>query len=223
MALFSASIFWFGFSQGFVIGPISMYGIREGLNPKRGFWSQIQVSLGATLVDIAYLLASTYGLVNFIKYDVVQLLLWSIASYMLITMGVNSLKEQTTRKMSFTHFHGKKLQFFESDFVRAFLMNVVNPLAITYAVVIFGGMYAGYSNQLTPAVFAANIILSGLAASIIVALATLAVRQVFHEWMLKKLLKGGSLILIGYGIWFLWKAVEHVPELTVSVIHLLNL
>lgn len=217
--IFSASAFWFGFSQGFVIGPISLYGIREGLNPKRGFWSQIQVSLGATLVDIAYLLASTYGLVNFMQYNWVQLLLWSIASYMLISMGVSALHEQK-KKLSFEHVHRHRASFYDSDFVKAFFMNTVNPMAITYAVVVFGGLYASYATELTPLSFAANIVVSGLTASLVVALLTLAVRQVFHQWMLKKFMKAGSAILIVYGLWFLWKAVERVPQLTVSLIHL---
>lgn len=219
--LFSPSTFWYGFSQGFVIGPISLYGIQEGLNPKRGFWCQIQVTLGATLVDIVYLLTSTYGMAQFIQYNAVQMVLWSLASYMLITMGVNSLHERP-KKMSITAMHEKKLRFYETDFVKAFLMNLVNPMAIVFATIVFNAMYSNYAAIMTPVAFAFHVTVGGLLSSLIVALLTLAVRHIFHQWMLKKLMKAGSMVLIAYGLWFLWKAAENVPDLTVSVIQLLN-
>jgi threonine/homoserine/homoserine lactone efflux protein len=219
--MFSPSAFWFGFSQSFVIGPISLYGIREGLNPRRGFWDQIQVTLGATLVDIIYVLLATYGMAGFVENNLVQLVMWSLASYMLLTMGINTYHERPS-KMSFEHMHRHKIHFLKTDFVKAFLMNLVNPMAIVFAVLVFGSLYSDYSATLTPFAFVVNVTVGGLLTSLLIAFLTLAVRHVCHQWMLKKMIKAGSLILIGYGLWFLWKAVEHVPELTVSVIHLLN-
>jgi len=219
--LFSPSIFWFGFSQGLVIGPITLYGIREGLDPRRGFWSQMQVIGGSTLVDVIYLLLATYGMVNFVQYDLAQVVLWSLASYMLITMGVNSLHERPS-KLSFAHMHRHKVHFFETDFFRAFCLNLVNPMAIVFAVIVFGGMYAGYANQLSPLAFTVNIVIGGLVTSVLKAILTLAIRHIFHEWMLTKLMKAGSLILVAYGVWFFWKAAQHVPDLTVSLINLVH-
>lgn len=218
MSVLSLHALAFGFSQGFVIGPLSLYGIREGLNPKRGFLCQLQVIAGATIVDVIYLLLATYGMAGFVQYDLVQVVLFSLASYMLITMGVNSLHEKPG-KLSFAHLHRHKLLFFETDFFRAFCMNLVNPMVIIFAVVVFGGMYADYSAELSPLAFTLNIVGGGLLTSILIAFSTLAIRHIFHQWMLKKLMKAGSLILVAYGLWFFWKAAQHVPDLTVSLIH----
>jgi threonine/homoserine/homoserine lactone efflux protein len=221
MDLFSASAFWFGFSQGFVIGPISLFAIREGLNPRRGFWFQLQVILGATLVDVAYIMLAIYGVAGFIDNNLVQLVMWALAAYLLLTMGVNTYHERSG-KMSFEHLHRHKTQFLKTDFFRAILMNLVNPVAVVFAVLVFGSMYGDYAELLSPFGFAMNVTAGGLLTALLIALLTLAVRHVFHQWMLQKMLKAGSLMLVGYGLWFLWKAAEHVPELSISLINFLN-
>ncbi len=221
MSLFSASAFWFGFSQSFVIGPITLYGISEGLNPKKGFWFQLQVILGATIVDICYLMLATYGVAHFIENSLVQLVMWTLASYMLLTMGVNTFHARES-KMSLEHLHRKKVHFLQTDFVKAFLMNLVNPMAIVFSVLVFGGMYGNYSSLLTPFAFAMNVTTGGFFTALLIALTTLLIKQFSKKEMLKKMVQAGSLVLIGYGLWFLWKAAEHVPELTVSLINTLS-
>ena len=204
--MISLQAFILGFTQGFVIGPISLFGIREGLDPKRGFWYQLQVILGATLVDIGYLLLSSYGAAQFIEYGLVKFAMWSVAAYLLLSMGYNSFFEKPKR-LTIQNVHRHRTKFYETDFFRAILLNLVNPLAIVFWVMVAGSLYGSYSEPITPFVFAANIVVGGTLSALVVALATLMVRHVFHQWMLKKLMKVGSLVLIGYGIYFLFQAI----------------
>ncbi len=209
--------FIFGFTQGFVIGPISLFGIREGLDPKRGFWYQMQVIFGATMVDIVYLLLSAYGAAQFIEYSLVKLAMWSVASYMLISMGYNSLRERP-KKLSLKHLHRHKAKFYETDFFKAFMMNLVNPLAIVFWVMVAGSLYADYAATVTPFVFAMNIVVGGTVSSLIVAFATLLVRHIFHQWMIEKLVKLGSFVLIGYGIFFSFKALTELKPFVIGLV-----
>jgi threonine/homoserine/homoserine lactone efflux protein len=213
--------FIFGFTQGFVIGPITLFGIREGLDPKRGFWYQMQVIFGATMVDILYLLLSSYGAAQFIEHDLVKLIMWSVASYLLLSMGYHSFFEKPHR-LSIQNVHKHRSKFYETDFFRALLMNLVNPLAIVFWVMVAGSLYTNYATTVTPMEFAISIVVGGTISAVLVAIATLLVKQVFHEWMLKKLLKLGSLVLIAYGLYFSYQAILALQPVTASALELIN-
>ena len=217
--IFNPGAFTFGFTQGFVVGPITIFGIQEGLNEKKGFWYQVQVILGATIVDIIYLLLATYGAAQFIDNSVVKLIMWSLAAYMLIHMGVNSLRAKPG-KVSFHHMHRHRSKLFETDFFKGFAMNVVNPMAIVFWLMVAGSLYGQYKGLVTPPVFAFNVILGGLISSLSVAIMTIFVKKVFHASMLQNLMKFGSVLLIIYGFWFSGKAAMEAKPLMDSLLSL---
>ncbi|MFA4815060.1 MAG: LysE family transporter [Candidatus Gracilibacteria bacterium] len=220
--MFTPEAFIFGFIQGFVIGPITLYGIREGLNPRRGLWFQLQVTLGATLVDAVYLILATNGMIHFLDYGWIRLMMWSVAAYMLLNMGIDSLRGENGKK-KLQHIHRHKLQFFDSDFFKGFLMCMTSPMAITYAVIVVGGLYAGYAASVSPTVFALNVNMGGFFTSLLIVSLTFMLRHVFHQWMLKKLMMAGSLVLVGYGVYFSWKAILEVgPTVEALSASLLN-
>lgn len=221
--MFTPEAFIFGFLQGFVIGPITLYGIREGLNPRRGYWFQLQVILGATIVEAIYLLLATHGVIHFMDYSWVRFMMWVVASYMLTSMGIDALKGEKSKK-KFQHVHRHKLHFFDSDFAKGFLMCLASPMAITYSVMVVGSLYVSYAAAVSPTAFALNVNLGGLATSLLIVVLTLMVRHVFHQWMLKKLMMAGSLILVGYGIYFGFQAfLEAQPVVDAAFSSLLNL
>lgn len=211
--------FSFGFTQGFVVGPITIFGIQEGLNAKKGFWYQVQVILGATIVDLIYLLLASYGAAQFIDNSIIRLIMWSFASYMLIHMGMNSLRAKPG-KLSFHHMHRHRSKLFETDFFRGFALNIVNPMAIVFWLMVAGSLYGQYKGVVTPPVFALNVVFGGLISSLSVAILTMFVKKVFHASMLKNLVKFGALILIAYGIWFLGKAIVEAKPLMDSILSL---
>lgn len=211
--------FIFGFSQGFVIGPISLFAIREGLDPKRGFWYQVQVYMGATVVDIIYLLLASYGAAQFIENSYVKFFMWAAAAYMLISMGYNSLR-QKPKRLSLQHMHRHRHHFYETDFFRALLINLVNPLAVIFWILVAGGLYAEYAATVSPFMFAMNIVMGGTISSLLVTLLTLVVRQVFHQWMIKKLIQVGSIVLIIYGLYFSFKALLELQPLVIGLLAL---
>ncbi len=213
--------FWpaviFGFTQGFVVGPITLYGIREGLNPRKGIWLQMQVIFGACLVDTAYLLLGTYGVINFINHDWVRALMWLAASYLLTSMGIHSLRDHT-HKGSFQHMHRHKLHFFDSEFFKGIMMCLVNPMAMVFSIVVVGSLYGNYSSEVSPLNFAMSVNAGGIMTSFLIIGATFLIRQVFHPWMLKRLMQAGSYILVGYGVWFSFKAVMEIQPMVLGLI-----
>lgn len=217
--LLNPGAFSFGFTQGFVVGPITIFGIQEGLNKKKGFWYQVQVILGATIVDLIYLLLASYGAAQFIDNSAIRLVMWSLASYMLIHMGMNSLRAKPG-KVSFHHMHRHRSKLFETDFFKGFILNIVNPMAIVFWLMVAGSLYGQYKGVVTPPVFAFNVVFGGLVSSISVAFMTMFLKKIFNEGMLKNLVKVGSLILIVYGLWFFGKAVTEAKPLMDSLLSL---
>lgn len=204
-------ILTFGFSQGFVIGPVSLLAIHEGLEArKHGFAKHMQVILGSTIVDVVYVLLATAGVAQVIDNFAVRLIMFTIASYMLIVMGLNTLFLKS-KKMSFHHMHKRRLKFFETGFMEGLLINLVNPLAIIFWIMVAGSLYADF-RYLNPVWFALLVSGGALASCTIVALITQIVKTIFHERIIKWLNSLSSVILIGYGIWFFSKATFEFME-----------
>lgn len=215
--MFFWEAFMFGFFQSFAIGPISLYGIREGLNPRKGIVMQLEVIFGAAIVELTYLILATNGITGIMNYEWVQTLLWVAAAYMLGSMGYHSLKDPTS-KGSLQHMHRHRLKFFDSDFFKALLMCLCSPMALVFCFIVVGGMYSGYATEVSPLKFALSVNIGGIVTMLLITAATFAVRHVFHKWMLTKLVHAGSYILIGYGIWFGWKALLGLQPLVVALI-----
>lgn len=214
--MFSIDAFLFGLAQCLVIGPISLYAIREGLDPERGFWYEMQVFLGATVVDIIYLMLAAYGMAHFVEYGFIKFIMWVLAAYMLIVMGLNTFHERPKR-LSLHYVHRHRTKFYETDFFKAVLINLVNPLAVIFWVMVGGSLYADYVGRISPAFFTLSIVSGGLLGSVLVTLLTLFVRSIFHQWMLRKLVKVGSAVLVGYGIFFSFKALMGLAPFLVGL------
>ena len=178
---------------------------------------QLQVIFGAAIVELIYLLLATNGVTSIMNYSWVQTLLWIIASYMLGSMGYHSLKDPLS-KGSLGHAHRHKLKFFDSDFFKAFLMCLCSPMALVFCFIVVGGMYTSYGDAVSPLNFSLSVNLGGVTTMCLIALATFAVRHIFHKWMLTKLVHAGSYVLMGYGVWFAWKAVLGLQPMVMAVI-----
>ncbi|MCC7197296.1 LysE family transporter [Candidatus Peregrinibacteria bacterium] len=215
--LFVEEAFIFGFTQSFVIGPLTLLAIREGLNPKRGIFYQIQVVAAGTIVDTLYLLLALHGAVFFINDIRVQAVMWTCAAFMLTMMGLNSLTNKKKKKISYHRTHRHHLHVADTSFGQGFMVGLLNPISIIFWVMIAGSMYSQYLNQITPLLFTSNIIFGGLFGSIIIVVCTFAFRKFFNKRTLQRLVMIGSVLLIGYGLWFTLKALTEWQTVMASI------
>lgn len=214
--LFIQEAFIFGFAQSFVIGPLTLLALREGLNPKRGIWYQLQVVAAGTIVDTMYLLLSLNGVVFFVNDVRVQALMWTGAACMLTMMGLNSLMGKK-KKMTYHKTHRHHLQIANNSFGQGFLVGLMNPISIVFWVMIAGSMYTEYVGRVSPILFTSNIISGGLIGSTIIVGLTSVFRKFFNKRTLQKLVMLGSVLLIGYGIWFTFRALTEWQTVMASV------
>lgn len=217
--LFVEEAFIFGFTQSFVIGPLTLLAIREGLNPKRGLWYQLQIVAAGTIVDTLYLLLALNGVVFFITDIRVQAIMWTCAAFMLTIMGMNSLNEpHKKKKISYHKTHRHHLQIADNNFSKGFLIGLMNPISIIFWIMIAGSMYSQYIGKISPLLFTTNIIIGGLIGSTIIVAATVAFRKFFTKKALQRLVFAGSLMLIGYGIWFTFRALVEWQTVVASIL-----
>lgn len=76
-----------------------------------------------------------------------------------------------------------------------------------------GSFYTAFQDSVSPLGFALLIKGGSSVAAFSIAFLTLFARHIFHQGMLKKLTAFGSLILIGYGLWFFGKAIVEAKVL----------
>jgi arginine exporter protein ArgO len=209
--------FFFGFVQAFAIGPISLYGIREGLNPSKGTLMQLQVIFGASMVKLFYLTLAVNGVTSLMKLEWVQTMLWVTAAIMLIKMGAHTLKDPLGEK-GFQNLHQPHLKYLDNDFFKGFFMCLVSPMVLIYTFIVVGGMYSSYAQEAGPMQFALSVSLGGIVTMLLITLATFAVRQIFHQWMLVKMVQVSSFILLGYGVSFAWKALLSLEPMVMAMI-----
>ncbi|MEK7673073.1 MAG: LysE family transporter [Patescibacteria group bacterium] len=212
MEILVPAAFIFGFTQGFVVGPLTLFCIKEGLTQKHGFKLSMQVIFGGTLVEILYLMLATIGVTQFIDYGPVKTIMFIAAAYMLIHMAIATIRESKSR-MNLRHIHSRHRHFYENDFCKAFLMSLVNPMLIVFCVMMVGSLYASYNTDVNPFIFALNINIGGFIASTIVAIFVSLIKRVFHPWMLKKFVMVGGMVLFAYGLSFAWKAIVGIGPL----------
>lgn len=217
--MFVPEAFIFGFTQGLIVGPVVLCGFQEGIDPKKGFWCQLQVSLGAMAVSFVYLLLATYGVAHFLEGSVIQFTLWVLSSYLMIHMGLNSLHAKKS-KVSLAHAKAHKAKLLDADFFKGFLICLFNPLAIVGAFVIVGGLYASHQGGASPLSFTLSVLSGDFLAAILIASATFFIKHIFRPWMLQKFIQMGSFTLIAYGFYFGWMALAEFRPLVEVVLAL---
>ena len=207
----------FGFTQSFVIGPLTLLALREGLNPKLGIWHQLQVVLAGTIVDLMYLMLSLNGVVYFINDIRIQAFMWTGAAMMLTFMGINSFsKHKKMHKRHFIHMHHFHLA--QNSFSKGFAVGLMNPMAIIFWVMVAGSMYSQFSDQISPNIFALNIISGGIMGTLLIVALTYTCKKHFNEKTLERMVTLGSASLIIYGIWFTMKAVIEWQSILASAL-----
>ncbi|WP_426448012.1 LysE family transporter [Paenibacillus sp. S-38] len=193
------SYIFLGLSLSAPIGPINAAQLDKGI--RCGFWHAWLVGLGAMMADALYMIMVYMGLVHFLSTPLIQTLLWSFGSFMLIYTGIDSLLGASsvavvTKKKDDTLF---------KSFFSGFLMSLSNPLTILFWLGIYGSVLAKtasvygtqellvYSSAILLGIIAWDFSMAGMAST-------------FRRLMTPRLLTGISVIsglsLIGFGLYF---------------------
>ncbi|AJS58405.1 LysE family transporter [Paenibacillus sp. IHBB 10380] len=194
-----------GISLSAPIGPINAAQLDAGI--KKGFGHAWLVGLGAMVADILYMIMVYMGLVHFISVPFIQTFLWLFGSFVLIYTGIESL--MGIGQVVDNRQNNRDTRF--KSFSYGFLMSLTNPLTILFWLGIYGSVLVEtaskydakhlllYSFAIIFGIFIWDLIMASVASS---------ARKWFTENTLKVISAISGLSLLGFGVYFGYKAVK---------------
>ncbi|SFP45935.1 LysE family transporter [Salibacterium halotolerans] len=192
------------------IGPVNAAQLDKGI--KNGFWHAWVVGVGAMIADALYMLLVYLGVVHFLEVPMVKTFLWLFGFFILVYIGVESLKGESG---AITVTSRRSSPPLIRSFGSGFFMCLCNPLSIVFWLGIYGSIVAKtsahhsseqlllYSAAIFIGVSLWDITMAGIASGF---------RKYLSERMLALISTASGICLILFGIYFGWEGVTAVLE-----------
>lgn len=194
-----------GLSLSAPIGPVNAAQLSKGI--RGGFMSAWLVGLGAMTADVIYMLLVFFGVIHFLNIPFMQTFLWLFGGFLLIYTGIESLKD--AGKLQMADMRGREPLL--KSFMSGFFMSLGNPLSILFWLGIYGSVLAQTAARsgLGDLILNSFSIILGL---LIWDLTMAGFATIFRNYVSERLLKGVSMLsglfLIGFGLYFLFEALQ---------------
>lgn len=187
------------------IGPINVEIIRRGL--RDGFINGWMLGLGALSADTIYAIVIVGGLTPFADSAALRVPLFLAGGIMLSWVGWNSL--QTARKGTAVD-QGSAPARRGRSYVTGFFMAVLNPMGIVYWLSVGAALVAEAVERVGTT--GSPILVGGVFFGILCWVTLLStIAQVSRKFVTGNGMRWvtgiSGVIIIGFGIWFLWQAV----------------
>jgi len=168
-------------------------------------WAGAQIALGHAVIEVPLILLIYFGFAQFFQHDVVRLVLSVLGSGMIIWLGISMFRARVEVVRQ-----GKDLPY--NAFSAGILTSVFNPFFLLWWATI-GGMLIMRILDFATAGIIAFIIVHWLCDLVWLSLVSTVVYRThslwgrrFQEW----LFIACSLLLIGFGLWFLVSGIQLV-------------
>lgn len=197
------SVILISFAGAIAPGPILAVTIAKGAKSP---WAGFQIALGHIFIDISIILLIYFGLGQFLQVSSVQIVLNILGGILIIWLGINLFRSRASI------VHGKKdLRY--NAFLLGILTTVFNPMFLPWWATI-GSMFIMKFNEfgitgLVAFIFAAelpNLIWYPFASIVTYKTSSTTRGQKIKE----PLLIICSILLIGFGIWFVVSGVQAI-------------
>ncbi|MDF2945610.1 MAG: amino acid transporter [Bacillales bacterium] len=194
-----------GISLAAPIGPINAAQIDKGI--KNGFLHSWFIGLGSIVADMAYMMVVYMGFVNFIDAPIIKTFLYAFGCFVLIWTGIESL---ITAGRVYLNENKNDTSLLKT-FITGFLMSLSNPLTILFWLGIYGSILANtaskYNNEQLM-IYSGAILLGLVLWDITMATIASTFRRVLTSRALKGISYISGLTLVGFGIYFGYKALS---------------
>ena len=194
-----------GISLAAPIGPVNVEVIRRGLN--FGFFPAFLLSIGAASADTTYLLLIYFGLSSFIKVPIIKTLIWVFGGFVLLYLGFRSIKIFKVK----VELNKSVPKTGRNSFISGYLITISNPMTIVWWTGVFGSILGTsiYNVSKTIALLNSLTIIIGVilwffALSLILHWG----KRFFKEKYVKYVNLTAGIILVGFGLYFLYNAVS---------------
>jgi L-lysine exporter family protein LysE/ArgO len=203
MFLFLKYLF-LGISLAAPIGPVNAAQMDRGL--RMGFLHAWMVGLGATIADAIYMLFVYLGFVRFLDTPIIQTFLWLFGSFVLLYTGAESILNAGKKFLNKMENNER----ISRSFLSGFFLSLTNPLTILFWLGIYGSVLAEtassfsvqhllvYSSAIFMGILVWDVTMAGIASQF---------RNLLADKLLYMISLGSGISLIGFGIWFGYKAL----------------
>lgn len=193
-----------GLSLSIPIGPINAAQLNKGM--QYGFVEAWLLGLGAMVGDALFMLLIYFGVADFLTTPYMKSFLWLAGFFILVYTGIESIVE--ARKVT-SPIHSKETN--GKSFRTGFLMAISNPLNILFWLGIYGALLANISGRYSPiqmltyssaifiGIFLWDLFMAGMASGL---------KRFFHSKLLQVLSVSAGLSLVGFGLYFGYKAIS---------------
>jgi threonine/homoserine/homoserine lactone efflux protein len=196
-----------GISLAAPIGPVNIEVIRRGLN--FGFFPAFLLSIGAASADTTYLLLIYFGLSSFIKVPIIKTLIWIFGGFVLIYLGYQSIKNFKVK----VKLNKSVPKIGKNSFITGYLITISNPMTIVWWIGVFGSILGTSIYNVSKTIALLNsltIIIGVILWFFILSLVLHWGKSVFKEKHIKYVNLTAGIILVGFGLYFLYNAAFSV-------------
>ena len=186
------------------IGPVNLEIIKRGLHS--GFKQAFLTGFGAMCADTTYLILIFFGLTSFLNFAFMKIFLGIAGSIILIYLGTVSIKV-FFRKADATE---NKPHRFKTSFVAGYVLAISSPMTIVWWTGVFGALLAAQTQTQTniSAFFSCLSILLGCFLWVFFLASALHWgKKIINENVTRRISLFAGIFLIGFGIYFLYRAV----------------
>ena len=132
-----------GLSLAAPIGPVNLEIIKRGLNS--GFKQAFLTGAGAMSADTTYLTLIFFGLTSFLNIAFIKIVLGIAGSFILIYLGLVSVKEFFHRAV----VENQSRRMYGSSFITGYVLAISSPMTIIWWTGVFGALLASQTNAQT--------------------------------------------------------------------------
>ena len=192
------------------IGPVNLEIIKRGLNS--GFKQAFLTGTGAMCADATYLILIFFGLTSFLNFAFMKIFLGIAGSFILIYLGVMSAKDffSSTNQQKKLNTESTNRRLFHSSFITGYVLAISSPMTIVWWTGVFGALLAAQTIIHTniSAFFSCLSILLGCFLWVFFLAAALhRGKRIINEKITRRISLFAGIFLIGFGIYFLYRAI----------------
>jgi len=192
------------------IGPVNLEIIKRGLNS--GFKQAFLTGAGAMCADTTYLILIFFGLTSFLNFAFMKIFLGIAGSFILIYLGVLSARDffSTTNQHKISNTKHTNSRLFHSSFVTGYVLAISSPMTIVWWTGVFGALLAAQTitHINISAFFSCLSILLGCFLWVFFLAAALHWgKKIINEKIIRRISLFAGIFLIGFGIYFLYRAI----------------
>jgi threonine/homoserine/homoserine lactone efflux protein len=194
-----------GLSLAAPIGPVNLEIIKRGL--KSGFRQAFLTGTGAMSADATYLTLIFFGLISFLNIPLMKIILGIAGSIILVYLGASSIMEYFDKSLTNVK---QPRRLLKSSYSAGYVLAFFSPMTIVWWTGVFGALLAAQTDTMTGinAFFSCLSILLGCFLWVLfIATALHWGKKIINDKFIKFISLIAGIFLVGFGIYFLWRAI----------------